>query len=75
MKKRVRQLRALLEDGMYPIDERAIADAILARAQARRLVPEVEFAQDRRELRSFRVDPSARSFRLARPPARSRVFH
>jgi hypothetical protein len=75
MKKRVRLLRAMLEDGMYPIDELAIADAIVARAQLRLLVPEVELAQDRPGVRSFRHDPSARSFRLTRPPARIRVFH
>ena len=75
MKKRVRLLRALLEDGMYPIDERLVADAIVARAQFRLMVPEVEYAQDHTRSRSFRHDPSARSFRLTRPPARSRVFH
>ena len=60
---------------MYQIDERAIADAIVARAYIRQLVPEVEFAQDRREIRSFRLDSSARSFRLMRPPARTRTLH
>jgi hypothetical protein len=75
MKKRVRQIRALLEDGMYPIDERLIADAILARVTVRSMVPEAECPHNHREFRSFRHDPSARSFRLARSPARSRVFH
>jgi hypothetical protein len=65
----------MLEDGLYPIDERAVANAIVARAQIRQLVAEVEFAQNRGDLRSFRHDPSARSFRLTRPPARRRVFH
>ena len=60
---------------MYPIDERLIADAILVRATVHRMIPEAEFAQDRREFRSFRHDPSARSFRIVRPQARSRVFH
>ena len=65
----------MLEDGKYPIDERLIAEAIVARARLRQMVPAVEFAGDRTEIRSFRRDPSARSFRLTRPPARSRVFH
>lgn len=60
---------------MYPLDERSIADAILARAYVHGMIPAAEFAQDRPEFRSFRHDPSARSFRLARPSARSRVFH
>ena len=65
----------MLEDGLYLIDERAVAEAIVVRAHIRQLVAEVEFAQDRTEIRSFRHDPTARSFRLTRPPARSRVFH
>ena len=65
----------MLEDGMYVIDELAVADAILARTAIRALVPEVDFAQSRSEFRSFRHDPTARSFRLSRPAARSRVFH
>jgi hypothetical protein len=70
MSSRVRLLRALCEDGMYVIDERAIADAILARARVRALVPDVAFAELGASVRSFRHDPSARSFRLARPAMR-----
>jgi hypothetical protein len=64
MMSRVRLLRTLHEGGMYAIDERAIAEAIVARARLRALVPEVEFAERRASVRSFRRDPSARSFRL-----------
>jgi hypothetical protein len=74
MKARVRLLRTLLEDGMYPIDELVIADAILARQLTRMYVPEVTFANDRAHIRSFRHDPTARSFRLARPAGR-RAIH
>jgi len=74
MKPRVRLLRALLADGMYPVDERLLADAILARTRVRGTIPEVAFAQDRLQIRSFRPDPSARSFRLARSAGR-RAHH
>jgi hypothetical protein len=70
MRSRVRLLRALYEDGMYVIDERSIADAILARAHVRATIPDVGFAEHRTSVRSFRHDSSARSFRLARPAMR-----
>ena len=75
MKPRVRLLRALLEDGMYPINELVIADAILARQLIRGYAPEVTFANDRAQIRSFRHDPAARSFRLARPSGRRAAHH
>jgi hypothetical protein len=60
---------------MYVVDERDIADAILARAAVNALVPEASFANRRLEAKSFRHDPAARSFRLSRPSSMRRAYH
>ncbi|HYF24725.1 MAG TPA: hypothetical protein VD931_03205 [Baekduia sp.] len=67
MSQRTRVLQQLIQQRLYPVDEAAVAEAILARAAVRRAVPEVDLrASERREaVRSFRPDARARSFRLA----------
>ena len=74
MNPRVQLLKDLVRDDHYVVDEGAIASAILVRSMARRMLPEVTFrgapggAQD---LRSFRPDREARSFRLSRRERRT----
>lgn len=69
-------LRQLIEDSLYVVDERAVADAILVRAQARLTLPDVAFRNERdsARVRSFRLEHEARSFRLGGRP-RSRQLH
>jgi hypothetical protein len=71
-------LRQLLVDEMYPVDELAVANAIVARAVVRLTVPETPFYNALRgshSARSFRHDSSARSFRLARSSSLRRALH
>ena len=75
MRSRVQLLRTLLREGMYHVDERAVAEAIVARAVVRATVPDVPFANSRRQVRSFRRDPGARSFHLTRSPSLRRAYH
>ncbi|HEX3909242.1 MAG TPA: hypothetical protein VHW67_00900 [Solirubrobacteraceae bacterium] len=78
---RAQLIRQLVLDSQYVIDEHQVADAILARAVARRLVGEAAFRNDPRaqraaRVRSFRPSSHARSFRpctLERPPERRRL--
>lgn len=68
MKTRTKLLRELVRDAHYVIDERAIADAILVRVMARRVLPDVTFRSTPYlpQVRSFRPHRGARSFRLTR---------
>jgi hypothetical protein len=61
-------LRQLIGDGMYVVDERIVAAAVLARAGVNATVAGASFRStaEPSPIRSFRRDPSARSFRLAR---------
>ena len=63
-----RTLRQLINDGMYVVDETTIAEAIIARARVNATIAHNEFHSRMRPsaIRSFRRDPAARSFRLAR---------
>jgi hypothetical protein len=63
-----RTLRQLIKDGMYVVDETVVANAILARANVKATVANTEFRSHVKPspVRSFRRDPGARSFRLAR---------
>jgi hypothetical protein len=71
MNPRVATIKQLVADGAYPIDEAAIADAIVVRSMARRLLPDVAFrVVPRKPVRSFRHHRGARSFRLARAERR-----
>ncbi|HEX4108661.1 MAG TPA: hypothetical protein VHX88_11035 [Solirubrobacteraceae bacterium] len=74
---RTRLLSELVQDDHYIVDERAVAEAIVARTLTRRLVPEARFRNEispaaRRwgerpppRVRSFRLCSSARSFHRA----------
>lgn len=66
MNKRTQLLVKLVRDGMYVVDEQAVAEAILLRGAARRLVPGITFpGETKPKVRSFRRAEHARSFRLA----------
>jgi hypothetical protein len=64
MRRQVQLLRQLVLDSQYVVDEAILADAIIARARARRLAG-VAFRNDTRgpQVRSFRPSRQARSFR------------
>ncbi len=72
MRQRIRQLQELVSDSQYAVDEALIAEAILARATTRRLVPEVAFRNDRgsasveaeREVLVARMEAMARTDEL-----------
>jgi hypothetical protein len=68
---RVRLLRQMVAESLYVVDERAVADAILARARVREAVAAPSLRGTRRPspVRSFRRTRSARSFRLTSHPA------
>jgi hypothetical protein len=65
MRRRIKLLQQLVLDSQYAVDEALVAKAILARAAARRLVPETAFRNDVRDpqVQSFRPSRHARSFR------------
>ena len=77
MNARTALLKQLVESESYPIDEAAIAEAIVVRSMARRLVPDLAFRipPAPAAVRSFRPHRGARSFRLARPDRRALVDH
>jgi hypothetical protein len=65
MHRQIQLLRLLILDSQYEVDAATVADAILARAIARRAVMGTTFRNDPRgrEVRSFRPSREARSFR------------
>ena len=74
MNSRTALLKQLVANGTYPLDERVIAEAILVRAAARRVVPDLALrcvAPQLTAVRSFRPHNGARSFRLARAERRT----
>jgi hypothetical protein len=77
MNARIATLKQLVDSESYPIDEAAIAEAILVRSMARRLVPDLAFRIPPAPpaVRSFRPHRGARSFRLARPDRRTLADH
>jgi hypothetical protein len=77
MTDRAALLKQLVDDGSYPLDEAAIAEAIVVRALARRVVPDIAFRHPppTQPVRSFRHHRGARSFRLARPERRPASRH
>jgi hypothetical protein len=77
VRSRARVLRELIHDSLYVVDERAVADAIAARALVRQVVAEPSFRSELRgpQPRSFRRDPRARSFRLSSVPSLGRLHH
>jgi hypothetical protein len=76
MKNRPHLLKQLITEGLYVVEERSVASAIVARAQVRATVAEPEFRSARRMpgVRSFRPDPDARSFRLSSPRLRAHHY-
>jgi hypothetical protein len=74
MNARTALLKQLVADGAYPIDEAAVAEAILVRSMARRVVPDLAFRCTSRhepQVRSFRPHRGTQSFRLVRAERRS----
>jgi hypothetical protein len=76
VRERARVLKQLIADSLYHVDERAVAEAIVTRAIVRQTMPEVSFRSEHRgpQVRSFRRDRDARSFRLA-SSSRLRAHH
>ena len=72
MNARTANLKQLVAESGYPIDEAAIAEALVMRSMVRSVIPEVAFRVESSEprVRSFRPYRAARSFRLARAAAR-----
>jgi len=68
MNQRTKVLRQLVRDAHYVVDPGAVAEAIIVRAAARRVLPDVTFrgAVAAPQVRSFRPHRGARSFRLTR---------
>jgi hypothetical protein len=64
---RVREIRRLIDDSQYVVDEQLVAAAMIARAQLRRAVADASFRNDvripARAVRSFRPSKQIRSFR------------
>ena len=73
MNERTDILKQLVAESSYPIDEAAIAEAIVLRSIARRMLPELSFRTEPcpPRVRSFRPHSGARSFRLARAKRRT----
>ena len=72
MSPRPNLLRQLISDSHYVVDEAAVAEAILMRALARRVVPDIVFrsaAPPEPQIRSFRCHRDVQSFRLTRARA------
>ncbi len=63
--RRTQLIRQLVLDSQYVVDEATLADAIVARGTARRLIGGITFRNDvrRPRVRSFRMTTQARSFR------------
>ena len=73
MNPRVRLLKQLISDGLYVIDDVAVADTVLLRSQMRHMLPDVAFRGSPRpepDVRSFRPHRGAKSFRLTRAERR-----
>ena len=73
----MRVLRELVRDSMYVVSEQTVAEAIMLRARTKLALPEQTFrSADRGALaRSFRRDPTARSFRLSGSSRLRRAQH
>jgi hypothetical protein len=72
MNARAKLLKQLVRESLYAVDPEAVAEAIVARSIARRSLPDVSFRSTLAapQVRSFRPDRQARSFRLSRAPRR-----
>jgi hypothetical protein len=66
MQRQIQLIRELLDESQYTVDAAAVAEAIVARVVARRMVTGTIFRNDVRvppQVRSFRPTRQARSFR------------
>lgn len=70
-------IREVVHKSLYVVDERAVADAIVLRAMAKQVIPEPCFRTELRgrEVRSFRPNRDARSFRLCTSSRMHSVSH
>lgn len=68
MNTRVKVLKELVRDAHYVVEPDAVAEAIIVRAYAQRVLPDVAFrgTPNVPQVRSFRPHRGARSFRLTR---------
>jgi hypothetical protein len=66
MQSRITTLRELVHGSLYVVDESAVARALVARALVKDTLPEQQFRSEARwgQVRSFRRERGARSFRL-----------
>lgn len=66
MQSRVSTLRELVHCSLYVVDERAVALALVTRSVIKETLPQQQFRseQNRTQVRSFRRERVARSFRL-----------
>lgn len=77
MNARTKNLRNLVRDDLYVVDPSAVAEAMIVRSLAQRVLPYMTFRGTPHvpQVRSFRPHRGARSFRLTRgerrPPHRS----
>jgi hypothetical protein len=73
MNPRVKALQELVRDGRYVVDAAAVAEAMMQRSLALRMLRDVTFhsmSLGTPQVRSFRLHPEARSFRLSRAERR-----
>ncbi len=72
MNARTKVLKQLVRESHYVIDPHAVAEAIIVRSVAQRVLPDVSFRSTPvpPQVRSFRPHKGARSFRLTRPERR-----
>ena len=74
MNPRAKVLKQLVNDGHYVVDDAAVAEAMMLRAMALRMLPDVTFRSTPRsapQVRSFRPHRGVRSFRLSRAERRA----
>jgi len=74
MNPRAKVLKQLVNDGHYVIDDAAVAEAMMLRAMALRMLPDVTFRStpsSAPQVRSFRPHRGVRSFRLSRAQRRA----
>jgi hypothetical protein len=72
MTSRTKVLKQLVRDSQYVVDPHAVAEAIVLRAAAHTVLPDVTFRSKpaASSVRSFRPHRGARSFRLTRSDRR-----
>lgn len=73
MNQRAKVIRQLVRESQYVVDPRAVAEAMIVRSAAQRILPGVTFRETSAsgQVRSFRPHRGARSFRLTRAERRA----